>query len=215
MMIRLIREIEREARAHFEVARGSHGWDHTERVKRLALHIGRVEGADLAVIEIAALLHDIGRHREDESHGEICHAEEGAKMAREILVRHGLDEGIVGRVVHAIEHHRFRKGKEPDTLEAKTLFDADKLDAIGAVGIGRAFLFAGENGARLHNTPGVDPLLFPAYGSEDTAYREFLHKLRHVRERMLTNEGRRLAEERHEFMLQFFDRLKEEIEGKI
>ena len=136
-------------------------------------------------------------------------------MAREILARHKVDAAIAGQIVHCIEHHRFRKDCQPDTLEARVLFDADKLDAIGAVGIGRAFLFAGENGARLHNTPGIDPLASPAYGPEDTAYREFLHKLRHVRERMLTNEGRRLAEERHQFMIQFFDRLKEEIEGKI
>jgi len=210
--VEMVRE---EARARSERSRGSHGWDHTERVLALALHIGRVEGADLTVVELASLLHDIGRHREDESLGALCHAEEGARMAREILARHTVPAEIADGVVHCIENHRFRGDSRPDTLEAKVLFDADKLDSIGAVGIGRAFLFAGENGARLANTPGVDPLEAPAYGPEDTAFREFLHKLRHVHERMLTDEGRRLALKRHDFMVSFFDRMNEEIEGRI
>ena len=82
----------------------------------------------------------------------------------------------------------------PETTEAKILFDADKLDSIGAVGIGRAFLFAGEVGARLHNK---DRDLSPTkpYTKEDTAYREYMVKLRHSREKMLTKEGRRIAED--------------------
>lgn len=214
-MKQIIELVEKEARAHFEGSKGSHGWDHTERVVSLALHIGQAEKADLFVIELAALLHDIGRHKEDESQGTICHAEEGAKIAREILARHGVDESVAKNILHCIEHHRFRKNKKPDTLEAKVIFDADKLDSIGAVGIGRAFLFAGENNARLHNTAGIDPLKFPSYGPEDTAYREFLAKLVHIRERMLTSEGRKLASERHVFMVEFFDRLKSEVEGRL
>jgi uncharacterized protein len=211
----VISKIRDEARAYVASSTGSHGWDHTERVLRLALHIGRIEGANLHVIELAALLHDIGRSIEDESLGEICHAEAGAHIARDILQQHHVDPDIVDRTVHCIEHHRFRGQRCPDTLEAKIVFDADKLDSIGAIGIGRAFLFAGEHGAKLHNAPGVDPINEAEYGPEDTAYREFLHKLRHVPERLLTREGRRIAEERHAFMLQFFKRLAEEAEGKI
>ncbi len=214
-MKEIIEGIRQEARSHFRGAGPSHGWDHTERVLRLALHIGRVEGGDLTIIELAALLHDIGRKIEDESLGEICHAEEGARIAREILERHGIEKDIARSVIHCIEHHRFRGEGRPDTLEAKIIFDADKLDSIGAVGIGRAFLFASESGARLHNEPGTDPLEAPAYSEEDTAYREFLHKLRHVHERMLTAEGRRLAEERHSFMLEFFKRLDAEVSGEL
>lgn len=214
-MREVIAAITEEGKCHFEGARGSHGWDHTERVRALAIHIGRVEGADLHVLELAAVLHDIGRHQEDLSQGEVCHAEIGAKMAATILARHGVAPAMAHAVVGAIERHRFRKQSQPDTLEAKVLFDADKLDAIGAVGIGRAFLFAGENGAKLHNASGVDPLSFPAYGPEDTAYREFLEKLRHVHERMLTGEGKRLAKERHAFMELFFERMQQEIEGGL
>lgn len=214
-MQKIIDEIRKEAQAHFQSGRGSHGFDHTERVLRLALHIGQAERADADILTLAALLHDIGRHKEDESLGEICHAREGAKMASHILQKYKLDASIVDEVVHCIEQHRFRGDSKPSSLEAKILFDADKLDSIGAVGIGRAFLFAGENGAKLHNEPGVDPLAHPAYGPEDTAFREFLDKLRHVHERMLTKEGRRLAKERHEFMLVFFDRLNAEAKGDI
>jgi uncharacterized protein len=211
----IIRKIKRTAKAYFKDTNGSHGFDHTERVVSLTLHIGKKEGADLTVLELAALLHDIGRKREDESLGKICHAEEGARLAQKILRRHRISDEIIKNVVHCIRHHRYRKNSKPDTLEAKIIFDADKLDAIGAVGIGRAFLFAGEHGAKLHNSAHIDMAKTAAYSSEDTAYREFLYKLRHVHEKMLTREGGRLAKKRHEFMLAFFDRLHEECEGEL
>ncbi len=194
---------------------GSHGWDHTERVLSLALHIGSVEGANLEVIELAAILHDIGRHKETEFLGEVCHAEVGAASARDILQKEKFQDDVVEQVVHCIENHRFRGNKKPESLEAKCLFDADKLDSIGAVGIGRAFLFAGEVGAKLHNSPDTDIKKTRAYGPEDTAYREFYHKLQHVHERILTNEGKRLASERHQFMSDYFLRLEKEINGDL
>ena len=211
----IIRKIRLTAKAYFKGTKGSHGFDHTERVLKLALHIGKKEEADPTVLELAALLHDIGRRCEDESFGELCHAEEGAKLAEEILKRHPISDKIIKNVVHCIRHHRYRKNSKPDTIEAKIIFDADKLDAIGAVGIGRAFLFAGEHGAKLHNSPHIDMMKTNAYSSEDTAYREFLYKLRHVHEKMLTREGKRLARKRHEFMLSFFDRLHEECESEL
>ncbi|MFH0798941.1 MAG: HD domain-containing protein [Pseudomonadota bacterium] len=213
-MKKIIGEIRDEARAAF-VGHGCHSWDHTERVVKLALHIGKAEGADLKVIEIAALLHDIGRKKEDESLGKICHAAEGGRLAREILLRHKLPDKFIDDVVHCIERHRYRKESVPETLEGKVIFDADKIDAIGAVGIGRAFLFSGEHGAKLHNDSKVDPMKTDAYGPEDTAYREFLHKLQHVHRRLLTREGKRLAEGRHAFMADFFKRLNAEINGKV
>lgn len=209
----IIEKIRREAKAHFRGARASHGWDHTERVLALALHIGKREGADRRLLSIAALLHDIGRRREDESLGTICHAKEGARMARRILARHGIAGEVIDRIAHCIEHHRFRGKSAPDTVEARALFDADKLDAIGAVGVGRAFLFAGEAGAKLHNARGTDVKRTRAYGPEDTAYREFLVKLKDVHRRMLTREGRRLARARHAFMVRFFRQLNEETRG--
>jgi uncharacterized protein len=97
-------------------------------------------------------------------------------------------------------------------LEARTLFDADKLDSIGAIGIGRAFLFAGEVGAKLHN-PEMDLHNTQPYTEQDTGYREFKLKLSKIKDRMLTVEGRRLARERHAFMEEFFERLQQEWDG--
>jgi uncharacterized protein len=208
----LVSRIREEAGAFFRSARGSHDRDHTERVYTLCLRIGRKEKADRGILKLAALLHDIGREEEDRSHGKICHGRSGAALAKEILERHGCDAATVRAVVHCIRTHRFRKGGRPRTLEARVLFDADKLDSIGAVGVGRAFLFAGEIGARLHDKA-IDVARTKPYTREDTAYREYLVKLSHVRDRMKTREGRRIAAERHRFMAAFFARLNKETDG--
>jgi len=192
---------------------GCHGPDHTERVHRTALYIGRLMGARLDVLSAAALLHDIGRKYETRKQGKICHAEKGAELAREILAKLDFAPSLIEEISHCIEAHRYRGAKVPRTLEAKILYDADKLDSIGAVGIGRAFLFAGQTGARLHNDSDVDILVCKPYSKEDTAYREFKFKMSKVKDRMLTPEGKRLAEERHDFMEVFFERLEREVKG--
>ena len=205
--------IREQARAHFSLAKGSHDWDHTLRVLRLCRRIGAAEGADLLVTEAAAYLHDIGRGHQDRANGNLCHAEKGAAMARELLKAYPLAHDRRENIIHCIAAHRFRRGDHPRTLEASVLFDADKLDAIGAVGVARAFLFAGELGARLHS-PEVDVARAPAYSVDDTGYREYVVKLSRIRERILTVTGRRLADERHRFMTDFFDRFLEEYEGE-
>jgi uncharacterized protein len=178
----------------------------------LCERIGRVEGADLDVLRVAALLHDIGRVHQDASGGTVCHAEKGEAMARPFVERMPLSPQQKENVLHCIRSHRFRGGQTPGTTEARVLFDADKLDGIGAVGVARAFLFAGEVGARLHN-PGANPEDTLPYTQDDTGYREFRIKLSRVRERILTAEGRRLAAERHAFMEAFFKRFLEEYDG--
>lgn len=202
------------ARRHFDDARGSHGWDHVERVFKLCEHIGPLEGCDMTVLSLAALLHDIGRHESDKASGSVCHAELGAEMARTELENAGVSPEIVSAVVHCVATHRFRGGAEPSTIEARVLFDADKLDGIGAVGIGRAFLFAGEVGARLHD-PHADHDATEPYGREDTAHREYMVKLRHIKDRLLTNTGKAMASARHRFMEEFFERLDAETRGEV
>jgi len=192
---------------------GCHGPDHTERVHKTALHIGRLMEARLDVLSAAALLHDIGRRYETREQGEICHAEKGAELARDILEKLNFPQSFIDETAHCIEAHRYRGDRNPRTLEAKILYDADKLDSIGAVGIGRAFLFAGQTGARLHNDTDVDILDCKPYSKEDTAYREFKFKMSKIKDRMLTPEGKRLAEERHYFMEIFFERLERETKG--
>lgn len=212
--MKLIEQITKRAEEFFSDSKGSHDWEHTLRVYNLCLHIGRKENANLKIIKISAILHDIGRGHQDKHNGKICHAEKGAGLARKLLSEFEVDNDKINKIVHCIETHRFRGNKSPISKEAKVLFDADKLDSIGAVGIGRAFLFAGEIGAKLHNKD-IDINKTEEYSKEDTAYREYMVKLRKVRERMLTEEGRRIADERHNFMVEFFDRLNKEVEGYL
>jgi len=209
----LTEKLRRLADPYHDGMGGCHGPDHTERVHKTALHIGRLMGARLDVLSAAALLHDIGRRYETRELGKICHAEKGAELAREILAELDFAPELIEQITHCIEAHRYRGGKAPRTLEAKILYDADKLDSIGAVGIGRAFLFAGQTGARLHNENDVDILACKPYSREDTAYREFKFKMSKIKDRMLTPEGKRLAAERHDFMEVFFDRLERETKG--
>ena len=191
---------------------GSHGPDHSERVFLTAMAIGRKMAADLTIIAPAALLHDIGRNRESRSQGGVCHAVHGAELAEPILRDLGYSEEDIAAISHCIQAHRFRSAVSPASLEAEILFDADKLDSIGAIGIGRAFLFAGQIGARLHNAD-IDPASTDSYSTEDTAYREFQVKMSRVHNQMLTPIGRQLARRRHEFMEMFFAELNREIYG--
>jgi len=207
-----IADIKAFAMKHLSNATGSHHWDHTQRVLNMCMHIARKEPSDMEVLTIAAYLHDVGRPYQDASKGTVCHAEKGAQMASSLLETYPLPAEKKENIIHCIRSHRFRGDCKPATPEAKVLFDADKLDAIGAVGIGRAFLFAGELGAKLHN-PLVDPEKTESYTEDDTGYREFKLKLSKIKARMLTEEGRRLAVGRHAFMEKFFERFLQEYEG--
>lgn len=209
----IIQRIRRRAERLFQEARGSHDWEHTLRVVRLCKHIGRVEKADMQVLIIAAYLHDIGRCFQDLSRGKICHAEKGAEMALPLIASLPFSDRQKDNIVGSIRSHRYRGHQEPESIEAKILFDADKLDAIGAVGIARAYLFAGEVGARLHNPDNNIENTKP-YSKDDTGYREYRVKLIRVKDRMLTPEGRRMAEDRHAFMAAFFERFLQEYNGE-
>lgn len=199
---------------HCDNEGGCHGPDHSERVHATALYIGRKMNANLKVLSGAALLHDIGRKHETESQGRLCHAAKGAEMAKKILKNFDLEPQLIDEILHCIATHRYRNDAIPTSLEAKILFDADKLDSIGAIGIGRAFLFAGQIGARLHNRQSnIDNT--ESYSVDDTAYREFKVKMSKIKDRMLTQEGKRLAEERHAFMEVFFKRLEREIGNEV
>lgn len=208
----LIEEVKLHCLKTLSDSNGSHNWEHTLRVYNLCAHIGNVERADMQILKIAAYMHDIGRSFQDESKGMICHAQKGAEMAQAFLEKKAISEEKKKNIIHCILAHRFRGNIRPSTLEAKVLFDADKLDSIGAIGIARAFQFAGEVGAKLHN-PDMVPESTKPYTEEDTGYREFKVKLCKIKDRMLTKEGKRLAEERHVFMENYFNRFIEEHAG--
>jgi uncharacterized protein len=208
-----IERVKAFARSFFNKASGSHKWDHTLRVLRLCEMMGPAEKADMNVLRVAAYLHDIGRNFQDTSKGAICHAEKGAQMAKSLIEALPLSNEQQQNIIHCIRSHRFRNHHQPATIEARVLFDADKLDAIGAVGVARAFLFAGELGARLHN-PDLNAEKTRPYSVDDTGYREFKVKLCKIKDRMLTTTGRKWARERHAFMEAFFNRFLAEYEGK-
>ncbi|MFC1811314.1 HD domain-containing protein [Thermodesulfobacteriota bacterium] len=209
----VLKNIKKIAQKMLDEARGSHDWEHTLRVYSLCNRIGSAEGVDMDVLRTAAYLHDIGRSFQDDANGAVCHAEKGAQMAWPIVKTLPLSEEQKQNVIHCIRSHRYRGNHSPKTKEAKVLFDADKLDAIGAVGVARAYLFAGELGARLHNAD-IDVEKTKPYSKDDTGFREFKVKLCKIQDRILTDEGRRLANERHDFMEQFFKRFIQEVKGE-
>ena len=193
---------------------GGHDFDHSLRVvsnaQKLLAHYPQ---ADRPTVLLAALLHDVGRPAEDRSRGALCHAEVGAELADSYLrSRPEIPSELREKVVAAIRCHRFRGNARPRELAERLLYDADKLDALGAVGLGRAFLFAGKCKARLHNTED-EALTGAPYGREDTAYREYLVKLRGLPDAMQTEFGRELAIRRRDYMTAFFRQLQAEIDG--
>lgn len=200
------------ARSYFdERAPPAHDWYHVQRVEQLAdrLAVDRSD-VDEQVLGLAALLHDVGRSREDA--GEIeDHAEWGAREARRLLSDLEVEPDVVDAVCHCIRAHRFSNDVEPETPEAMVLSDADNLDALGAIGIARTFSHGGVVGAPLH-----DPAL-PVEHDDSAAGRTSANHLRkkilHLRERMYTDEGRRLAVDRHEFVRTYLEQFEAEVTG--
>ena len=194
-----------QARALYTQGDTAHDFDHVLRVTALAVKLAEAEGADIEIVQTAALLHDIGL-----DNGRRGHAEVAAQRTYEILA--GQPREKVEAVAQAIRSHRFRAGPSPQTLEAKCLFDADKLDALGAIGVGRAFAFSGAAGQRLW---GRVPEGYEEHtGGEHTPVHEFVVKLSKIKDRLTTEAGRRIGQERHEFMVAFFARLDKEVKGE-
>ena len=190
-----------------------HDWEHTMRVLHNARELAAVEKkCDMMVVEFGAVLHDIARADEMAIKGKVCHAEKGSKMADKILKDEGIEKGTRTKIVKCVRRHRFRSSQAPKSIEEKIIYDADKLDSVGAVGLGRAFLFAGHCGAKVHNKKD-EAVNSSTYSENDTAYREFLVKQRFIPDKMLTDIGRKVAKERVKFMKEFFEKLDDEIYG--
>ena len=202
-------EIE-EARQYYADSDAAHDFDHVLRVLALAERIGQAEGAAMEIVRAAALLHDVARAEEERTGA--CHARVGAERARQILAGH--PAGKVEAVAQAIASHRFRSNDVvPQTLEAKVLYDADKLDAIGAIGIARAYALAGRRGQRLWaKTPSGS--LAESRSTDHTPVHEFTFKLSRLKDALFTATARQIAEERHRYLVEFFARLEEEVHGK-
>ncbi|MFZ5810119.1 MAG: HD domain-containing protein [Chloroflexota bacterium] len=193
-----------------------HGFDHVWRVVKLARRLAWLEGADEQIVEAAAWLHDAqDLDGETQKHSRLQHQDESAAIAGAVLAGWGWPMTRISAVQHCIRAHRFRSSMEmPQTLEAKTLFDADKLDAIGAVGAARAIGYAVQRGEPFYARPSPSFLQEGVLeeGEHHSAYHEFVFKLGKLKDRLYTASGRQLAEERHAFMVDFFQRLQAECE---
>lgn len=215
----VIGEIKERAKTYFVGASGCHDWSHVERVYALAMRIGRAERADMSIVRTAVYLHDIGRREEMRSKGKVDHAGKGVELAAKILAKYPLEEEVKANVLHSILAHRFRNDHKPATIEAKVLFDADKLDSIGAVGVGRDFLFVGTlEGGRMYT--GIEKrrlgeIKDHVYTADDSALMEYYFKLRKVKGMISTRTGKAIARERHAFMVEFFRRFEKEIRGEL
>jgi uncharacterized protein len=204
-----------QAREWYQKADPVHNFEHIERVYRMALKLAKNEGADLQIVGAAALLHDVeGSNPTGETRGE--HQLYSATFARRVLLEEGWQEERIAAVQHCIRAHRYRDQREPPaTLEAQVLFDADKLDALGAVGVARVVAHAALLGAPLYAEPSAEFLQTGREqpGEAHSTYHEFLFKLRKIKERLYTSSARIIAEERDQYLAEYYQRLGRETRG--
>lgn len=219
-----IKQIKEIVKKGMEGTDPSHDFLHVMRVYNLCLEIAKYEeNVDLEVLKISALLHDIARLKEDsDKTGKIDHAIESAKMAEEILTKFDFSKEKIEKIKHCIISHRFRSNNEPKTIESKILFDADKLDVIGAVGIARTFISVGVYKQKIYADVNVKEYIKTNLVGRQRNGRiidlskhapnlEFETKFKYIPEKLYTKHGIEIAKERIGYMKQFFDRLKKEI----
>jgi len=192
----------------------AHDFDHVLRVTTLGIRIARAEGADEEIVRAAALLHDLPIS----GSGRTSHHISAADFAADYLRATGMDSPRIEKVVHCIQTHRYRdQSVQPQTLEAKCLYDADKLDSIGAIGVARAFAHAGSHSSRLWNQPVVEapPDHAQPDGPEYTPVHEYVYKLRRILATLYTPSAREIGEQRHRFMSRFYEQLDAEMSGQL
>lgn len=199
----------------------AHSLDHVMRVYNLCVMISKYEeNVDLEILIPAALLHDIARVDENEDKtGEIDHAVLGSKIAGDILKDLKYGEEKIKKIKHCIISHRFRTGNEPETIEAKILFDSDKLDAIGAIGIARTFMLSGQCGQRLELNNSISEYLNDNTtkngrirdSSKHNPIIEFEVKFKKIPDKLYTKKAKEIGEDRIKFMEQYFNRLNFEL----
>ena len=189
----------------------AHDAQHIYRVLYNALLIAKEEeGVDHDVLLAACLLHDIGR-KEQFADPMLCHAAVGSEKARAFLLQHGFAEDFADRVAHCILAHRFRKANPPQSIEAKILFDADKLDATGAIGIARTLQFKADTKSAIYT---LRPDGTVSNGEEEEGssfFREYQFKLKKLYDRFYTATGARMARERQKIAQDFYESLYREV----
>ena len=197
-----------------ENAEGGHDWWHVYRVWQVAKSIAKQEEVDGLVVELGALLHDIADSKFYQGDESI-----GPEKARRFLMELGIEESIIIQVENIIKHISFKGGNEKQLFHSKELDvvqDADRLDAMGAIGIARAFSYGGFKNRKIYD-PAIPPDLHRTKESyknnTDPTINHFYEKLFLLKDRMNTKTGRLLAEERHQFMVLYIQQFYAEWEG--
>lgn len=187
------------ARKVFAGDASGHDFDHTLRVFRLATTIAKEENANLEIVQLAALLHDVDDRKLSPQ------TYDNKDNAVTFLRKNGVEQEKIKRIIQIISQISFSAGNgAPSTLEGMCVQDADRLDAIGAIGIGRAFAFGGSRGRQIHDPEGKD---------KTTTIQHFYDKLLLLKDRMNTESGKKLARQRHQFMEDFLHRFYAEWNG--
>jgi uncharacterized protein len=214
-------ELARQIMIDEESEDAAHDYDHLVRVMALADRIQASEGGDLPTIWAAVALHDIGQERERRHGGD--HALIGAELAAELLNDTPFPQHSIPAVQQAIREHRMTGGVTPQTLEGRILYDADKIDCLGAIGISRLYCITGRYNQKVYAPvpddiiEPIDPLMIRSLRRrlDYSPSIEFQLLFTDLPERMTTNKGRELARERFAYMQEFFLRLQKEVEGEL
>lgn len=209
-------------------ADAGHDFNHVMRVYNLCLKLTKgMKNIDLDILTLAAFLHDIGGVVElKDKSGKVCHARESARMTQKILKKFDYHQNKIDKVVHCILAHRYRTGVRPKTNEAKILFDADKLDALGAIGVARAYIWIGNNKAQIYSNLSLEKYLRQNIvggrlngrikdKSKHNPFFEFELKLKRLPKKLYTQNAKKIARKRLSYMESFFNRLKKEVAGKV
>jgi uncharacterized protein len=209
-----------------ELECSAHNMDHVDRVYNLCLKLSEGENVDLDVIKASALLHDIARVKEDmDSTGKTDHAVLGSNMAEQILKKLNFPNDKIQHVKDCILTHRYRTGNIPKTLEAEILFDADKLDTIGTIGLARCFVWVGKNNAHIYCKVNLDEYIKDNLcgkingriqdASKHSVNIEYETKLKFIVDKLHTKKAKEIGKERIDYFKSFLDRLEKEINGDI
>ena len=189
----------------------AHDKEHIYRVLYTALDIAKTESSvNYDVLICACLLHDIGRKEQFEAPA-VCHAEAGSEKAYRFLTENGFSADFAERVKNCIKSHRFRKNAPPESLEAKILFDADKLDVTGATGIARTLIYEGAVNEPLYFLM-PDGQVSSGEGDESASFfREYHYKLKKIYDNFYTERGAKLAAERKKIADLFYNEMYKEV----
>jgi uncharacterized protein len=211
----ILQNIEEKVRLRFENEGTGHDWWHIHRVRKLALQIAKSEGADLFLVELAALLHDIADHK---LHG--GDVEKGLALCENWLIEANCDREQIQAVLNIVKNVSYKGAKVKDVamrIEGQIVQDADRIDAIGAIGIARAFNYGG-NQCRLIYHPEQKPEVhdnFEAYkNSKGHTINHFYEKLLLLKDRLNTATAKQIAQQRHDFMIVFLNQFYAEWEGR-